>query len=336
MSRLDDLPPDLRAALSLVLRQHKSYSELGGLLGIERHAVHDRAHAALALLAPRQARELSVAQREQVGEYILGQLDDGGRLEAFAYLEGSQPAQAWAQALAGELAPLAPQGLPAIPAADNGAAARRAPEFGSTAAVSRRGGAILLGAIVVVVVVAVVLIVGIGGGGGGSSPGTNGASAAHGSTSTGKSGGKAGASTTASHATAATTTPSGTTGASGVAGATHSKALPLTPTDPTTTKALGVAYVLSEKGQRAFYVFSKGLPTPASGSFYAVWLEGSPSSPDYPLGSLPPAGSDGLIEGGGPLPSNASSYTRIVVTVETSHKPTHPGQTVLGGKFEAS
>ncbi|HUN79190.1 MAG TPA: anti-sigma factor [Solirubrobacteraceae bacterium] len=332
MSRLDDLPPDLRAALSLVLGQHKSYAELGGLLGVERHAVHDRAHAALALLAPRQARELSVAQREQVGEYMLGQLDDGGRLEAFAYLEGSEPARAWARALAGELGPLAPRGLPAIPAAGNGAA-HRAADSGSatpaTPAVSRRGGAILLGAIAVVAVVAVVLIVGLGGGGG-SSPGTSGANATRGSTSTGKSTGKAGATIPS----AAATTPSGATGAGGVAGATHSKALPLTPTDPTTTKALGVAYVLSEKGQRAFYVFSKGLPTPASGSFYAVWLEGSSSSPDYPLGSLPPAGSDGLIEGGGPLPSDAAGYTRIVVTVETSHKPTHPGQAVLGGKFE--
>lgn len=330
MSRLDDLPPDLRASLSLVLLQQKSYAELGGLLGIERHAVHDRAHAALALLAPRQARALSVAEREQVGEYLLGQLDAGGRREAQTYLAGSEPARAWAQALAGELGQLAPEGLPEIPAARNGAArggaARRAAEPGAAVSVSRRGGAILLGAIAVVVVVAVVLVVGIGGGGGGSHPATTGASATHGSTTTGK----AKASTTPSGATGA----SGVTGASGATGATHSKALPLVPPSGSTTKALGVAYVLSEKGQRAFYVFSKGLPTPATGAFYAVWLEGSPSAADYPLGSLPAAGSDGLIEGGGPLPSDAGSYTRIIVTTETSHKPTHPGPTVLGGKFE--
>ena len=32
MSRLDDLPPDQRAALSLVLRQSKSYAEVAALL----------------------------------------------------------------------------------------------------------------------------------------------------------------------------------------------------------------------------------------------------------------------------------------------------------------
>jgi len=359
VSRLDNLPPDLRAALALVLGQRKSYAELATLLGIEPRAVHDRAHAALALLAPLQARALSGTQREQVGEYLLGQQDTAGRGETRAQLERSEPARIWARALAGELGPLAPQGLPEIPAASNGAAplqpaagpaaATTAVETGAGAAtaatahpagptpagadasapasaVSQRGGAILLGAIAVVVVVAVLLIVGVGGGGGGSHAGTTGASAKNGSTSASKSAGNA----------SATTTPSGATGSTGIPSSAHSKALPLTPPNPSTSKALGVAYVLSQKGQRAFYVFSKGLPTPAAGTFYAVWLEGSANSPDYPLGSLPAAGSDGLIEGGGPLPSNAATYTRIIVTVETTHKPTNPGPTVLGGKFSLS
>ena len=54
MSRLDELPPDQRAALSLLLRQRKSYAEVATLLGISERAVHDRAHAALAVLAPRR------------------------------------------------------------------------------------------------------------------------------------------------------------------------------------------------------------------------------------------------------------------------------------------
>ena len=55
MSRLDELPPDQRAALSLLLRQRKSYGEVASMLGIGEQAVHDRAHAALAVLAPRLA-----------------------------------------------------------------------------------------------------------------------------------------------------------------------------------------------------------------------------------------------------------------------------------------
>ena len=35
--------------------------------------MHDRAHAALAVLAAPQARELSAEQREEVGDYLLGQ-----------------------------------------------------------------------------------------------------------------------------------------------------------------------------------------------------------------------------------------------------------------------
>src|SRR5437867_1538873 len=58
MSRLDDLPPDQRAALSLLLLQGKNYAEVARLLHIGERAVHDRAHAALAVLAPREAAQL--------------------------------------------------------------------------------------------------------------------------------------------------------------------------------------------------------------------------------------------------------------------------------------
>ncbi len=73
MSRLDELPPDQRAALSLLLRQRKSYAEVAELLGIAEQAVHDRAHAALAMLAPRRARELTPEHRREIGDYLLGQ-----------------------------------------------------------------------------------------------------------------------------------------------------------------------------------------------------------------------------------------------------------------------
>ena len=108
MSRLDDLPPDQRATLSLLLRRRKSYAEVAALLGIQERAVHDRAHAALAVLAPRQARELTAERREEVGDYLLGQRAGvAERLATRKYLEGSPPARDWANALAGELAPLA-------------------------------------------------------------------------------------------------------------------------------------------------------------------------------------------------------------------------------------
>jgi Sigma-70, region 4 len=48
---LDDLPPDLRATLSLLVDRGKSYTEIAELLGISESAVRDRAHAALDMLA---------------------------------------------------------------------------------------------------------------------------------------------------------------------------------------------------------------------------------------------------------------------------------------------
>ena len=102
MSRLDDLPPDQRAALSLLLRQRKSYAEVAALLGIAERAVHDRAHAALAVLAPAQARELTAEQREEIGDYLLGQQQRRRRAPgARARCSTARaPARAWAQALA--------------------------------------------------------------------------------------------------------------------------------------------------------------------------------------------------------------------------------------------
>ena len=93
MSRLDDLPPDQRAALSLLLRQGKVYAEVAAMLQIGERAVHDRAHAALAVLAPREARELTPERREEIGDYLLGQ--SGGvarRLRARRLLDDSPAA----------------------------------------------------------------------------------------------------------------------------------------------------------------------------------------------------------------------------------------------------
>src|SRR5689334_11668053 len=89
MSRLDDLPADQRATLSLLLRQGKGYAEVAQLLQIGEHAVHDRAHAALAVLAPREARELTPQRREEIGDYMLGQRGLDDRQRARVLLEDS-------------------------------------------------------------------------------------------------------------------------------------------------------------------------------------------------------------------------------------------------------
>lgn len=51
MTRLDDLPPDQRAVLLLLVQQGKSHAEIAELLDIPERAVRDRAHAGLEALA---------------------------------------------------------------------------------------------------------------------------------------------------------------------------------------------------------------------------------------------------------------------------------------------
>jgi hypothetical protein len=127
MSRLDDLLPDQRAVLSLLLRQRKTYPEVAALLSIAERSVRDRAHAALAVLAPRQASELTAERREGIGDYLLGQQAVSERLQTQTYLMRSAPGLAWASAISAELAALtatalreipAPSGAPAVDAHD--------------------------------------------------------------------------------------------------------------------------------------------------------------------------------------------------------------------------
>jgi hypothetical protein len=55
MREMEQLGPDQRAVLSLVLTQQKSYAEVASLLGISEQTVRERAHAALDALAAQGA-----------------------------------------------------------------------------------------------------------------------------------------------------------------------------------------------------------------------------------------------------------------------------------------
>ena len=175
-----------------------------------------------------------------------------------------------------------------------------------TSAGSHRAGALLLGAIVVVIVVVVVLVT--NGGGKGSTPTTTAAGTTTATTGTG----------TSSTSTTSSTKPK------------LDSTIQLSSPEPS-VKAAGIAYVLSQGSRRAFYVTAQGLP-PSTGFFYAVWLYNSPSNAE-PLGRASSVSSDGRMEGGNPLPSNAGDYAKFIVTRETSTHPKEPGPTVLSGAF---
>jgi hypothetical protein len=340
MSKLDDLPADQRAALSLLLRQRKDYAEVAQLLQISVHAVHDRAHAALAMLAPREARELTPQGREEIGDYLLGQGGDSAdRLRARSLLEGSPAARAWAQALVAELAPLAAGPLPEIPAGElagerNGAAAParaavdvgrqpstggdgpgpRAPvahapadgspdDLGSPPA-TREGARLpssrVGGAIVLALIVAAVVAVVLVTSGGGSSH----------------------------HSTRSTA--SKTSAAAASSKAVETNRIPLTTGNPG-SKTLGLMLVFQEHSTYAYFFAAEHLP-PSHGFFYALWLYNSPTSSEA-LNRVPSVGSNGRVQGEQLLPANAANYHRVILTRETSEHPARPGPIVLQGAF---
>jgi Sigma-70, region 4 len=312
MSRLDDLPPDQRAALSLLLGQGKSYGELAGMLGIPEQALHDRAHAALAVLAPRQARQLTPERRREIGDYLLSQQHTvAERLATRTFLAESEPARAWAGELVGELAQLASTALPDIPTGAPAATLRAhepdapppPPVAAGRAATppslpsSRLGGALLLAGLLIGVIVAVILITN----GGSSHPKKSAAS-----TAAAKSSGS---------------------------GPKVEQRLALRSPNPGST-TVAVVEILAEGGKRAFYLAAENLP-PSRGFYYLIWLYNSPTSSEA-LSRSPTVGSNEKLAGGALLPANAGNYREMIITRETSSHPTHPGPIAMRGAFSLS
>ncbi len=306
MTELDRLPPDQRAVLSLVLDRGKSYTEVAALLGIPEATVRDRAHAALDALAD------DVAAPGGSGVTGGSGVAGGSRMAGGSRVAGARGTRSAApDATAASRFEAAGVGSTPSSAATRSSTSAspppRQPRGPQTSTGSRRAGALLLGAIVVVIVIAVIIVSSSGG---------------KGSTPT----------TTAGTSATTTTTGTGTssTSTANAPKATLDSTIRLSSGEPS-VNATGVAYVLSEGSRRAFYVTAQGLP-PSNGFFYAVWLYNSPSNAK-PLGRASSVGSNGQMQGGNPLPSDAGDYAKFIVTRETSTHPKEPGPTVLSGSF---
>jgi hypothetical protein len=116
MPRLDQLPADQKAVLQLLLKQGRSYDDIAGLLKLERRAVRERALGALHALGSDTGADLPPDRQDQVADHLLGQQDPGQQTATREFLAGSAPGRRWASAVAAELAPIAPAGLPQLPA----------------------------------------------------------------------------------------------------------------------------------------------------------------------------------------------------------------------------
>lgn len=125
-----------------------------------------------------------------------------------------------------------------------------------------------------------------------------------------------------------TTQTSGSTSASVVA------QINLTPpTSEKKSKAAGIAEVLNEGSIDGVAIVAQNVPPNSTKppNAYAVWLYNSPKDANL-LGFVNPGvGKTGRLSTAGRLPSNASHYKQLIVTVETTAKPKQPGTIILQG-----
>jgi hypothetical protein len=315
MTPIDDLAPDQRAVLQLLLKQGKAYTELAALLRISPDAVRERAVTALDAMGPRDGAPLPAERRAEIADYLLGQQSASERAATREFLEGSAAGRAWARVVSGELRPLGGDALPDIPSEREeveeafGALDARTARRADVQRSSKVGGAVLLvGA--VIVTVALILII-RGGGDNGDS----------GSTS---------ASTPRTTATTGTSTQA--------AGQPQIlKQVNLKPGQG--GKAAGVLFILRQNSQLAFAVRAQGIPPTSRSRFYAVWLTGN-NQPPKPLGFAPAVASKGKTRGrlefANAFPSDAQKYGTFLITRESASNPKQPGLTVLSGPLAFS
>jgi hypothetical protein len=348
MASLETLPPDQRAVIDLVLQRGRSYDDIARLLAIDRAAVRARALAAFEAIGPETG--ISPESRALITDYLLGQLPDRVAEQTRERLAGSPYDRAWARVLASELGPVASNPLPEIPDGARAAASpparpseagrdgdgapapqgagpaagaarparpgspqdRRRPRLSDRPS-SRRGGAIMLGVGVLVVIAVVVVLLAVLGGGGSSK--TTSTPAASSPPATGQS------STAATSGTGTSTTP-------------KAQVVSQSNLNPPGGKgqAKGVAFVVKE-GTAYGIVIEAAHVAPNNHNAYAAWLYNSPTDASR-LGFVSqPVGKTGQLQVGSPLPTNASHYKQLLLTVETQSNPKSPGTIVLQGPF---
>ena len=361
MSSIDNLPPDQRAVLSLVLRQGKSYDDVAGLLRIDRERVRGRALAALTELGPVELSHLPRDVRLEVGDYLLGQQTPTESEATRTLLRDNDDAREWAHDVSGQIAELSSKPLPAVVGngaapADEALADEPAPAAAATAdepddsadrPAPRR------------VTPADTAREAFdrdarddGGSRGAAAAATTAGAVRPRSSRRGGAllliaagvivaaliiivlqGGSHGSSTdnatvsgTATHQTS--TAVSGTASASPKIDAQ----INFSPPPGSSSHAIAVAQIISQGSLRAFALQAEGL-APTSGYAYGVWLYNSQSDAQF-LGFInQQVTSNGRASAIAPLPKTASNFHEMVVTKETAARPTQPGVIVLVGQL---
>jgi Sigma-70, region 4/Anti-sigma-K factor rskA, C-terminal len=116
MATFDQLSPEQRAIVELVLRQGKTYNELADMLNLPEARVRELARDALVELAPVSVRGVEEDWRGQLADYVLGQQSGPEATATKGHLRRSEAARSWARSLLDSLDQFYENGsVPAIP-----------------------------------------------------------------------------------------------------------------------------------------------------------------------------------------------------------------------------
>lgn len=127
MATFDQLSPEQRAIVELVLRQGKTYNELADMLNLPAGRVRELARDALVELAPVSVRGVEEDWRGQLADYVLGQQSGPEATATKGHLRRSEAARSWARSLLDSLEQFYENGsVPAIPEGERGRAKRAA------------------------------------------------------------------------------------------------------------------------------------------------------------------------------------------------------------------
>ena len=332
MATFDQLAADQRAIIEIVLRQDRSYEQIGDMLDLPPGRVRELAREALAELAPFTAELVDPQWRGQLADYVLGQQTGPEAQATRGHLKRSEPARIWTYSLLDALDDFYVDGdRPEIPVGEAGARPRARERVADgngapgTAAVAvsplagRRGrggaGATLspaarsalmrrriLGGLGALVVLALLIFGGIKLFGGGDDNKSNNA--------------------------ASTGTTTSANANQGQQGQVVAQAV-LAPVGKT-FKGTGAALVY-QSGNQALAVVRAKLPPSSGGKKYVLWL----LNDEKQLVEVGASGTDkqGNFQGAAPLPKTWQNYKFFDLTYQTPSR-TH-GTSVMRGPLTA-
>ncbi len=315
MATFDQLSPEKRAIVELVLQQGKTYPELADMLGMPEPRVRELARDALVELAPVSVRGVEEDWRGQLADYVLGQQSGPEATATKGHLRRSEAARSWARSLLDSLEQLYANGsVPAIPDGERGgrsarraSAAPAAAASAPLAAAATRGDGhertglatgdpvmrrrILAGAAAAVVLLLVLLVWPVG-------------------LLTGDDDDSGGSSSAGDGQPAAQTGDQGQQAAAG--------------------QPAGIAIVVDQGGKRQILVQAAALPPSGQDQGYYVWLYNSPDDAKSLGGQI--TDQQGNYQAIGAFPEDYANYKFIDVTLQPVGKnPKHTGESVLRG-----